>query len=116
MPYYSVATGHQVGVFQTWAECSAAVKGYKGAKYKKFDTRLEAEEYLVTGSVTETVEAVAAVLAKPFRIGQLFKDIVNIGVVLPANEIDKNNLLNKIIDSSTQYFAGQFNQNGFWAG
>lgn len=33
-------------IYTTWGECSSAVKGVKGAKYKSFKTKSEAEEYL----------------------------------------------------------------------
>lgn len=34
--YYAVAKGNKVGIFQSWAECAASVKGYSGAKYRGF--------------------------------------------------------------------------------
>ncbi|WP_302489584.1 RNase H1/viroplasmin domain-containing protein [uncultured Mitsuokella sp.] len=34
--YYAVAKGNKVGIFQSWAECAAAVKGYSGARYRGF--------------------------------------------------------------------------------
>lgn len=46
MPYYAVAQGQTVGIFSTWPECSESVKGYKGAIYKKFDTKSLAEQFL----------------------------------------------------------------------
>jgi len=46
MPYYAVANGRAIGVFETWAECNQSVKGYKNAAYKKFDTKQEAEEFI----------------------------------------------------------------------
>ena len=44
--YYAVREGAKTGIFETWAECSAVVKGYSGAKYKSFLTLEEAENYL----------------------------------------------------------------------
>lgn len=50
--YYVVWTGRDTGIFRTWEECKANVEGYKGAKYKAFDTEAEAraafcdEDYL----------------------------------------------------------------------
>ncbi len=43
---YAVKRGRNVGIFNTWTECSAAVKGYSGAQYKGFSTIDEAEQYL----------------------------------------------------------------------
>lgn len=50
--YYVVWVGRDTGIFHTWEECRANVEGYKGAKYKAFDSEAEArmafcdEDYL----------------------------------------------------------------------
>lgn len=44
--FYAVKKGRQVGLFLTWAECEAQVKGFKGAIYKSFQTREEALFFL----------------------------------------------------------------------
>ena len=36
--YYAVAVGRNPGVYPTWSECEAQVKGYSGAKHKMFKT------------------------------------------------------------------------------
>ncbi len=46
MAYYAVKEGKEVGIYSTWAECEAQVKGYSGAKYKKFKTENEALEFI----------------------------------------------------------------------
>lgn len=43
---YAVKIGRKTGLFNTWAECEAQVKGYSGAKYKSFKSVEEANEYL----------------------------------------------------------------------
>lgn len=50
MPFYAVASGRSAGVFQTWAECEQQVKGFGGAKYKKFNTQAEANSFVSGGS------------------------------------------------------------------
>ncbi|XP_066918497.1 DNA ligase 1-like [Clytia hemisphaerica] len=42
---YAVKTGRKKGLFETWEECSEQVNGYKGAEYKGFKTKEEAEKY-----------------------------------------------------------------------
>jgi len=42
--YYVVWKGRTRGVFSTWKECSAQVKGYTGARYKAFESRELAEQ------------------------------------------------------------------------
>ncbi|MDY2942794.1 MAG: ribonuclease H family protein [Paludibacteraceae bacterium] len=44
--FYVVWQGKQTGVFTSWADCEAQVKGVEGAKYKSFPTRAEAEAAL----------------------------------------------------------------------
>lgn len=44
--YYAVRHGRKVGIYRTWAECEAQVKGFPGARYKKFGTNHEAEEFI----------------------------------------------------------------------
>lgn len=46
MPFYAVAKGRSVGIYQSWAECEAQVKGFSGARYKKFDTESSARDFV----------------------------------------------------------------------
>lgn len=43
--YYAVKVGLTPGVYETWAECEALVKGFPGAQYKSFPTKEEAFEF-----------------------------------------------------------------------
>ena len=36
--YYTVWKGHNTGVFESWDDCKAQIKDYKGAQYKSFST------------------------------------------------------------------------------
>ena len=36
--YYTVWKGHHTGVFESWDDCKAQIKDFKGAIYKSFDT------------------------------------------------------------------------------
>ena len=44
--FYAVACGHKTGVFNTWDECKEHTAGFRGARYKKFPTRQEAEDFV----------------------------------------------------------------------
>ncbi|XP_066987587.1 ribonuclease H1-like isoform X3 [Macrobrachium rosenbergii] len=46
MPFYAVARGVTPGVYATWAECQDQITGFKGARYKKFSTMTEAQEFV----------------------------------------------------------------------
>lgn len=41
--FYVVWVGKLPGIYTKWDECKAQVLGFEGAKYKAFDTKLEAE-------------------------------------------------------------------------
>ncbi|MBV7269696.1 ribonuclease H1 domain-containing protein [Winogradskyella luteola] len=36
--YYTVWKGHNTGVFESWDDCNAQIKDFKGAQYKSFST------------------------------------------------------------------------------
>ncbi|OWY97998.1 Ribonuclease [Phytophthora megakarya] len=46
--FYAVAAGRSPGIFTTWSECEAQVKGFTGARYKKFSfsTNAEAQSFM----------------------------------------------------------------------
>ncbi len=44
--FYAVRKGRKSGIYKTWDECRSLVDGFKGAQYKSFATREEAEAYL----------------------------------------------------------------------
>jgi ribonuclease HI len=56
--YYAVKSGRQPGIYKTWAACQKQVAGFKGALFKGFVTRDEAESYM--GSGRKDVAASAA--------------------------------------------------------
>ena len=46
MKYYAVKLGRQTGIFETWGEAEAQVKGFPNAKFKSFSSFEEAKSYL----------------------------------------------------------------------
>lgn len=44
---YAVANGRMSGIYDTWEECRAMVQGFQGARYKGFDSRHDAEQWLM---------------------------------------------------------------------
>ncbi|KAL2143062.1 hypothetical protein VTI28DRAFT_402 [Corynascus sepedonium] len=44
--FYGVAVGRKPGVYTEWPAAQEAIVGWKGPKYKKFDTRAEAEAFV----------------------------------------------------------------------
>ena len=47
--YYVVWKGRKPGIYESWAECEAQVKGFTGASFKAFPTRALAEKALHGG-------------------------------------------------------------------
>ena len=48
--FYGVKVGRNPGVYESWEACKAQVDGYKGAIYKGFATKKEAEIFVGIGS------------------------------------------------------------------
>uniref|UniRef100_A0A7E4VBB0 Ribonuclease H1 n=1 Tax=Panagrellus redivivus TaxID=6233 RepID=A0A7E4VBB0_PANRE len=48
--YYAVARGTKTGIYETWAECTAAIDGFKFPKYRKFATHDEAAAFIAENS------------------------------------------------------------------
>lgn len=44
--FYAVQRGRVPGVYSNWAEAQEQIKGFTRPRYKKFDTRKEAEEFV----------------------------------------------------------------------
>ncbi len=42
--FYVVWKGAKSGIYNSWPECQAQIKGFPGAQYKGFETRIEAEK------------------------------------------------------------------------
>jgi ribonuclease HI len=54
--FYAVARGREVGIFDSWAVCRKHTVGYPSAKYKKFATKAEAEQYIIEENCAEIAE------------------------------------------------------------
>lgn len=46
MKYYAVRIGRNPGIYHTWDECKRETMGFKGASFKKFSTREDAEAFM----------------------------------------------------------------------
>ncbi|KAL2132196.1 hypothetical protein VTI74DRAFT_4111 [Chaetomium olivicolor] len=58
--FYGVAVGSKPGVYTEWSKAQEAIVGWKGPKFKKFDTREEAEAFVrnYNAAVKPTASAV----------------------------------------------------------
>lgn len=48
--FYAVRKGHSTGIFTDWPTCQQATAGFRGAEFKSFPSRHEAEAYLRGGT------------------------------------------------------------------
>lgn len=48
--FYAVHKGNHPGVYKTWAECQAEIRGFKGQDFKGFDSEVEATAYCMWGT------------------------------------------------------------------
>jgi ribonuclease HI len=55
MSFYGVHAGRSTGVFESWSIVEPLVKGFPGAKFKKFQTKAEATEFAVNGTTEAKV-------------------------------------------------------------
>jgi ribonuclease HI len=62
MPYYAVHKGKRRGIYTDWIECKQNIFGVKRPIFKKFDTKEEAEYFLVHGFGTKTNQSMADTL------------------------------------------------------
>jgi ribonuclease HI len=87
MSFYAIAKGKKTGIFNTWAECKVYTEGYKGAIFKKFTTKEEADTFIAdntfkvgSGKVIESTKSEGAnaydILMKPKPV--IEKNIVEI--------------------------------------
>lgn len=59
--FYGVAVGRKPGVYTEWPAAQEAIIGWKGPKYKKFETRAEAEAFV--RSFSGSAKAIAPTVA-----------------------------------------------------
>lgn len=67
MPYYAVARGRNTGVYSDWNSCKVNVHGFSGAKYKKFNSLPEAQNFANSLSISASTpnHSVSARVPKP---------------------------------------------------
>lgn len=63
--FYAVKRGRKTGLYTTWAECAAQVKGFQGAVYKGFMTEEEARAWLGGADARTEQPRAAAEMAEP---------------------------------------------------
>jgi len=62
MPFYAVHKGKQRGIYTDWNECKMHIFGVRHPVFKKFNTKEEAEHFLIHGFGTKTNQSMADTL------------------------------------------------------
>ncbi|WP_099951110.1 viroplasmin family protein [Ezakiella peruensis] len=55
MKYYAIKNGRTPGIYTSWDQAKAQVHGYKGAVYKSFKTKEEAENYMIDNNTKNKI-------------------------------------------------------------
>ncbi len=101
--FYAVKVGMTPGIYKTWAECEANVKGYPKANYKGFATLEEAKEYMgdVDAKViNEDAQAKPNVLdsnSKELNPHELNTKDENAKLIIGADEVGKGEPFRRLI-------------------
>ena len=88
MVYYSVFRGLIPGIYSNWKECEKNIKGFKGAKFKKFNSLDKAKYFLKNG------------------IEQLEDKSIKLDKFIINNQ-DKNENIQKVYTDGSCYGNGQ---------
>lgn len=66
--FYAVRKGKRTGIFTSWTECEAFVKGFEGAEFKSFPTEEDCKKYLAGEEENPTGKAKKARKKKVWNI------------------------------------------------
>lgn len=66
--FYAVKKGRQTGIFYTWPECEAQVKGYKGAIFKSFVSEKDAQRFLSDEKKEEDINSLLAYVDGSYNV------------------------------------------------
>lgn len=93
--FYAVRKGKTPGIYFTWDDCNAQVKGFKGAEYKKFSSLEEANDF-INQTQSNTIELdESSIIAYVDGSYNIHTKIFGYGLVL----IDKDGLETSLKDS-----------------
>lgn len=84
--YYVVWSGKTPGIFDTWEDCEAQVKGVQGAKYKGFASRTEAEQAFASSPENYIIRKPKAEKEENGQLSNVKSPISN--PILPALAVD----------------------------
>ncbi len=81
MPFYAVHKGKRRGIYTNWDECKSNIFGVKHPVFKKFDTKEEAEYFLIHGFGTKTNQSMLDTMGVGLGLGLgLITGVVGVGI------------------------------------
>lgn len=83
--YYVVWKGKETGIFRTWKECEAQIKGFEGARYKAYESEEEAREAFAAGPPPFARTTVKSVKPLPGSSGQPIWDSISVDAACSGN-------------------------------
>ncbi|MBQ1472631.1 MAG: ribonuclease H family protein, partial [Lachnospiraceae bacterium] len=94
--FYAIKAGVKPGIYTDWGEASAQVKGFKGAIYKGFETRAEAEAFM-NGTVAKEqkkslpgkVNAANSIGSDETGKGEIFRSLVVTAAYVTAEVVEQ---------------------------
>ena len=85
--YYVVWVGQNPGIYNSWADCQAQIKGFPNARYKSFKSKAEAEEAF-GGSALDFIDkkkaSSSSILNKDFS-DQIIKESISVDAACSGN-------------------------------
>ncbi|MBP3952404.1 ribonuclease H [Bacillus suaedae] len=83
--YYVVWNGRKNGIYTTWAECEAQVKGFTGARFKSFPTKEEAEQAFSDGKPASSTKKAKSVTTEAKSTDEIEWDSISVDVGCRGN-------------------------------
>ena len=72
--FHAVAKGHKTGIFDTWAECQKATRGFKKTDFRSFEIKKQPKKWLdenLESSNNEVAEVNKPEVSKPGLGGKI---------------------------------------------
>lgn len=117
--YYAVRKGRQTGIFLTWSECDAQIRGFSGAEYKSFPNKADAEAFCNSNPMSgadfmkqmaQKDEIVNASTAKSARTNTIRRNNAKTNTGVQATPDYMSMALNPAGDVAVAYVDGSFDK------
>jgi ribonuclease HI len=96
--FYAVVKGRNHGIYTTWKEAEAQVKGFSGPIYKSFNNKKDAEEFINNSTITVKHDQAKEISDKTiiYTDGSCIDKICGFGIVILAPSKGKYTYYGKV--------------------